>query len=245
MRTPAPRRRIRAGFERLPADFSLPRHQHVEAYATVLLRGAYEQVSYAGRLRLEVGDVLIQPTFDCHASTIVSKGLDLIRLPWRHEPGFGGIYRGCDIDTLHRVAAADAFEATTLLKAEVAQRTVERPLLDRWADALARALAAQPTLRVADWAEHEGLTRERTSRGFAAAYGVSPVQFRSEVRARTAWMRIVESGEPLAKIAADHGFADQAHMCRAVKALTGGSPSQWRRSHLFKTLAGADTTLLN
>jgi hypothetical protein len=54
----------------------------------------YEQLAYAGRLRLECGDVLLQPTFDCHADRMLSQGLVILRLPWRRECGFGGVYRG-------------------------------------------------------------------------------------------------------------------------------------------------------
>jgi AraC-like DNA-binding protein len=39
----------------------------------------------------------------------------------------------------------------------------------------------------------------------------------------------------LSKAAADFGFADQAHMTRAIKALTGTPPGRWRGEHLFNT----------
>jgi hypothetical protein len=31
------------------------------------------------------------------------------------------------------------------------------------------------------------------------------------------------------------GFADQAHMSRAIRVLTGATPGNWRRSNSFKT----------
>lgn len=86
MRLATPRRAIRAGLERLPPGRDLPRHQHVDAYATIVLHGAYEQFAYAGRLKVQAGDVLIQPTLDCHADQMLSPSLTLIRLPWRREP---------------------------------------------------------------------------------------------------------------------------------------------------------------
>jgi AraC-like DNA-binding protein len=39
----------------------------------------------------------------------------------------------------------------------------------------------------------------------------------------------------LAAVAAEAGFADQAHMNRAVKALTERTPGVWRGSNRFKT----------
>ena len=65
-------RLARLGIERLAPGYALPRHQHGEAYATVLLRGAFEQASYAGRMRVEAGQVLIQPTLDAHADRMLS-----------------------------------------------------------------------------------------------------------------------------------------------------------------------------
>ena len=50
----------------------------------------------------------------------------------------------------------------------------------------------------------------------------------------------VDSIEEARAVAAETGYADQAHMSRAVKTLTGRSPGQWRQwraagSHSFKT----------
>ncbi len=74
------------------------------------------------------------------------------------------------------------------------------------------------------------MTREHLWRfkNFHRAFGVSPMQFRSELHARTAWLAVTDSYEPLSGIAADLGYSDQAHMTRAVKALTGAPPAQWR-----------------
>jgi transcriptional regulator GlxA family with amidase domain len=48
------------------------------------------------------------------------------------------------------------------------------------------------------------------------------------------------SAVPLARIAAEAGFADQAHMTRALGALTGRCPGHWRRSNKFKTASARD-----
>ncbi|MDC0716159.1 helix-turn-helix domain-containing protein [Nannocystis bainbridge] len=53
--------------------------------------------------------------------------------------------------------------------------------------------------------------------------------------------RVVEGDEPLATIAATAGFADQAHMTRDIRALTGRTPGEWRRVGMqlsFETAAG-------
>src|SRR5271170_6133679 len=111
------RRIVRFGPERMAFIKETPRHQHVHAYATIVLAGEFEQFSYAGRLKLEAGDVLINPTFDCHANRMRSRGgITLIRLPWRYDSSFGGVYRNLSIDTIERVAGRDSAQATGLLE---------------------------------------------------------------------------------------------------------------------------------
>lgn len=234
MRSDTPRRIIRFGREELPVGLRAPRHQHVEAYATILLHGAYEQLAFAGRLSLEAGDVIVQPTFDCHTSRMLSPGIEILRLPWRREASLGGVYRGCRIDSVLQAARRDPVEAAQLLAQELSSRAPAAARIDHWADSLAGSLARDSGLRIADWAAAARLSRERVSRGFCQVYGVSPGQFRSEIKARAAWLRVTGSTDLLSKIAAEIGFSDQAHMARMIKAFTGAPPIQWRRSHSFK-----------
>ena len=214
----------------------MPRHQHLHAYATVVLAGGFEQFSYAGRLKLEPGDVLINPTLDCHSNRMRSRaGVTLIRLPWRLDSTFGGVYRNLSIDTIERVASRDSAQATGLLEEQLAgQVHTSFPLRD-WPDKLAIDLGANPGLRIAQWAANHGVTREYAWRSFYRSFGVAPVQFRSQMNARAALLALVRSNEPLSKVAVDCGFSDQSHMTRAIKSLIGMPPARCRSSHLFKT----------
>ena len=72
---------------------------------------------------------------------------------------------------------------------------------------------------------------------FGRFWSVTPARFRAEVRARKAWRAIAFGDAPLAEVAADGGFADQAHLTRAIRALTGRTPGAWRLSNPFKTEA--------
>jgi len=82
------------------------------------------------------------------------------------------------------------------------------------------------------WADANGLARETLSRGFVAAYGTTPSVFRAELRARAAWLRITRGRDRLSAIASETGFADQAHMTRWIRRLTGASPAAWRQPQL-------------
>jgi transcriptional regulator GlxA family with amidase domain len=91
-------------------------------------------------------------------------------------------------------------------------------------------LTANGSTEIGVWAEINGLARETVSRGFAAAYGIAPSVLRAELRARSALLRITRGSEGLCRIAADTGFADQAHMTRWIHRLTGAPPAAWRRN---------------
>ncbi|WP_043820590.1 helix-turn-helix transcriptional regulator, partial [Rubrivivax gelatinosus] len=72
------------------------------------------------------------------------------------------------------------------------------------------------------------------SRGFAAAYGVTPARYRADLRLARALERLT-GPEPLVQLALALGYADQAHLSRAVRAATGMTPRQLRQSNPFKT----------
>lgn len=50
----------------------------------------------------------------------------------------------------------------------------------------------------------------------------------AEARTHAAFHRLTSSSDSFAAIAADTGFADLPHLCRAVTALTGRPPGHWR-----------------
>ncbi|MBS0295075.1 MAG: helix-turn-helix transcriptional regulator [Proteobacteria bacterium] len=161
-----------------------------------------------------------------------------MRLPWRREASVGGAFRTAAFDEVRRVAEHDPTGAGEALAEALGELGPPGGALGDWPDLLAGDLNADPDLRLGAWAERMGVARETVSRGFARIYGVGPARFRTELKARRAFLRIVEGTDPLAAIASDLGFADQPHMTRAVGWLTGAAPSAWR-SHRFKTLAAA------
>ncbi len=224
-------RPTKAGIETLPSSFSLPRHRHLHAYATVVLAGDFEESGYSGRIRATEGDVLIHASMDCHANTMVSAGVKLIRLDWHDVSGTGGLYWLDDIDKIARTAELDVVEAAGLLARELAEKSQTSPgRQNDWPDLLLTNLTENPAIELGAWAEENGLARETVSRGFSTAYGIAPSVLRGELRARAAWLKITRGAECLARIAVDTGFADQAHMTRWVHRVTGAPPTTWRRS---------------
>ncbi|MGP2441809.1 helix-turn-helix domain-containing protein [Streptomyces sp. JW3] len=116
-------------------------------------------------------------------------------------------------------AAADpvrGLEAAALSRA--ADTGPPDPLLDRIVAALD---TGRPVARVAD---ELGLGARRLHRRSLAAFGYGPKTLARVLRLRRA-LALARSGVPLAETAARTGYADQAHLTREVRDLTGLPPT--------------------
>jgi AraC-like DNA-binding protein len=211
----------------------------LRAYATVVLAGTFEESGYSGRIRATAGDVLIHPEMDCHGNRMVFAGVKLIRLNWTDTSGVGAFYHFDEVDELARTAERDVIQATLMLERLLREKCLpSRGQKNDWPDLLLEDLAQNTTTEISGWAEVNGLARETVSRGFVAAYGVAPSVLRAELRARAAWLRITRGSECLCRIAAETGFADQAHMTRWIRRLTGATPAVWRRNAVILPAPG-------
>lgn len=218
-------RSVVAGVETLPNRACMPRHHHNEGYATVLLRGAVMEVSFAGRMRGKPGDVFLHGRFDCHLDRAESPyALQILRLPWRHD-SHEGMFRVIDPDSLARIAERDPESAAMQMREQLVRVT---PSDTYWVDDLAVALGSNSTFLLRDWAEQHGLRPDAVSHVFQREFGVSPKRFRLEARTRLAWREIVRSSRPLTEIAVTTGFSDLAHLSRSIREFTGRSPLGWR-----------------
>ncbi|WP_352244207.1 helix-turn-helix transcriptional regulator [Lentzea sp. NBRC 105346] len=74
-----------------------------------------------------------------------------------------------------------------------------------------------------------GVSPYRLSRVFSREVGVSLTRYRNRVRVGKALDRIEQGEVGLTALAASLGFADQAHLTRTVRSLTGETPSGLRR----------------
>lgn len=218
-------RSVVAGVETLCRGASMARHHHNEGYATIVLAGSVTEVSFAGRMYAEAGDVLLHGRFDCHLDKGGRKGpLQILRLPWSHDT-IEGQFRVTDPDALSRLAEIDPERASARLYEEL------RPVATHercWVDDLADALRGGSDLPLQDWAEIRGLRPTTVSSVFRREFGVYPKRFRLESRTRLAWREIVRSTASLTDIALNLGFSDLPHLSRSIHVFTGRSPSGWR-----------------
>lgn len=206
----------------------LPRHCHREAFAAVVLSGTYMEAGDRGRVRVRAGDVVLHGPYESHLNCFAAGGAEVLVLPCADTGAHGGIARIADPDAVAHLAERDLAQAARYLRAHL--RPAEA-LEEDWPDRLARQLRADPDLVIHEWAEQIGLLPESVSRGFRRVYGLAPVTFRARMRALRA-LALLDCSRSLADIAASCGFADQAHLSRSIRQLTGHSPKAWRSSAL-------------
>jgi transcriptional regulator GlxA family with amidase domain len=90
------------------------------------------------------------------------------------------------------------------------------------------AANAGEEIRGADLARMVALSNSHFIRAFRASFGETPHAYVIRQRLLKAQIMMLQSREPLARIAVACGFADQAHFCRRFRAATGLSPQDWR-----------------
>lgn len=73
------------------------------------------------------------------------------------------------------------------------------------------------------------LSNSYFSAAFRASFGTSPHDYICRRRIEQAKHLMVHTQTPLSEIALDCGFADQSHLSRVFRRITGHTPAAWRR----------------
>lgn len=150
-------------------------------------------------------------------------------------------------DRLERVGRYDHTAAWCL--------TTKRPVLDESGRAVGTAgitrqldpgqLAGRPDIRLgvvltrmtaalqepvsnAELARAAGMSARAFERAFVQEYGLSPQQYLKRLRLQNACRLLVETRESIAAIAQHCGFADQSHLTREFRRITGTTPGTYR-----------------
>jgi AraC-like DNA-binding protein len=133
---------------------------------------------------------------------------------------------GADRVTLTDLAA----ELTgTVLGAMSRAREADRRSADRrLVDAARELMAIDPDHPLPELARRLAVSPYHLSRVFHRVAGVTLSRYRIRLRTNAALERLSEGERGLAALAADLGFADQAHLTRTLRAETGLPPGQVR-----------------
>lgn len=206
------------------ASECLPRHRHADGYIALVLDGGYEEAGDEGRFTAHPGTVVVHGRWTAHLDRFGTRGARVLNLPPVEGllPGAGAL---ADPDAAARLAERDPLAAAEYIREHIRSGAGQH---GDWPDLLAAALRADPDIRLAPWARRACIDPASLSRGFARAYGVSPKRFRLEARTRRALLALDRWRGSLADLAADQGFADQAHLTRSIAAMTGAPPALLR-----------------
>jgi AraC-like DNA-binding protein len=133
-----------------------------------------------------------------------------------------------------RARALDDWLLTRLPRVRAADHRVRR--------AVALLVASRGTVRIAQVAAAAGVGDRQLERSFAERVGIGPKSLARVLRFQALVAAIdAHASQPIpwAHVAADVGYADQAHMTREVRTLTGVTPTELareRRSDFFKAV---------
>ena len=155
--------------------------------------------------------------------------LPFVRQPVLRDPTLAGVLRGAFSHNPEPLATDDLVLRITMrltgAGAEAAPRNFDLVAIERARD----FLDAERTrvVRSEELESVSGLTRFELARQFRAALGTSPYRY-SLLRRIDAAREHLGSRQPLAEIALEAGFADQAHFTRMFTAAYGISPGRYR-----------------
>ncbi|MEU4703548.1 helix-turn-helix domain-containing protein [Nonomuraea dietziae] len=138
----------------------------------------------------------------------------------RFRPGALGGLLGVPAGELRdeRVSFADLGLPADLTLTALAERLRESAAPDPAAPAIAAALRSGSSVR--EVARDLGLSERHLHRRAVAAFGYSPKTLQRIVRFQRA-LSLARSGVPLATVAVESGYTDQAHLSHEVKRLSG------------------------
>lgn len=238
------------------AGGAIPTHVHAEAVVSLVIGGAGEDTTGHSHA-IAAGDLLYTPAYTAHGYHFVAAGRWFnveLSTDWLAAALDGGVLTSGASFLRNSSAAAwmerirrearrpDASSrlaidgALLLMLAELSQiRDRAAPRRPTWLRRVEEAIehatggiVAEP-LGVDALAALAGVNRRHLLRTFRAHHGTTVgnyVRHRRLLRARTA---LATANRPLAAIALDAGFADQAHFTRAFRAAFGETPGRYAR----------------
>jgi AraC family transcriptional regulator len=240
---------------RYRAGVTVPWHAHASPLLCLVVRGGFEERSSGRRRSLGAGAVLFHPDAEPHAHCFEAAHTRCFTVQlgpsWRATAAASGELRlgGPRDQSRGRLASlvrqlydefaqgadASALGLEGLLLAVIGELTRRTPISVRGRAAWvcrARDLveASLPgALRLTELAAELGVHPAHLSRTFRHAFGASLSHYVLRRRVELACAALARDPDaPLARVAQDTGFADQSHLCRAFRRVTGLTPGAWR-----------------
>lgn len=229
----------------------IARHRHAYPAVTLVLRGGFLEDFGAGHTHdCAEMSVLVKPADAPHSNHYSSHGARSFIVECTTEcdafdaleragpqPGFARIvvpllelYAAFHARGPERQVLAEevVFEVARQQRPQPHWRTASRP---GWLSRIAESAAAGCTrpLSLTTLAADAGVHPVYLARVFRHHYAQSIGSFMLQSRLRLAMRRLAMTGEPIARIAQECGFADQSHLTRLLHRETGSTPARFRR----------------
>lgn len=208
-------------------------HRHGGAQVSLVLAGGYREDSDAGEVRVNGAALSAKPAGFEHENLFGETGALILAVNLPQAAPFASyrVARGIAggpavLAGASRTGAAGVAALATGLTGGADDEPGPR---DPGLDEVRCRLAADDRARSKVLARTLGLHPVQFARQFREAFGESPRTVRLWGRTSRAIHRIVRTAMPLAELACVEGFADQAHLTRAVKQATGFAPARLRR----------------
>lgn len=208
-------------------------HRHKQAQISLLLAGCYVEDSEEGRAHADGPGLSRKPGGFEHRNRFGDAGALILSLNLDASPASGRylVARGPE-GLAGRALRRMADDGTAIAALAGSVPAGPPPVAATPSPWLAEAhdrLLTESGLSIGALARTLGLHPVRFARLFREAFAQSPTAARQNRRAARALDRLIRTGTPLAGIAVDEGFADQAHLSRVISHATGWSPGRLRR----------------
>jgi AraC family transcriptional regulator len=230
-----------------PPRYAQARFGPERGYLAVVLEGGLEKTFARRTLGLGAGaSVTIPPeaehaaSFGEHGARILvvrpSRDLELLcGVRARRDPGIAALARRLAAELAAMDAAAPiAVEGLALELVAAAARAAPNAVSrarPAWLPSVVEQLHERGggAVCLAELAAAANVHPAHLGRVFRRHYGVSIAAYLRRLRLDRAAAKLAESDTPVARIAAEEGFADQSHFTRAFKRHTGATPARYRR----------------
>jgi AraC family transcriptional regulator len=228
----------------------LPLHQHDRPYFCFLVNGKYEEEYGGARLAYEPFSIALHPARYAHSDAILEAQSTFFTIElgrawaseldqpydfskWRLELQHGdAVWLAVRLLRAFLDDAADALlvEACVSEMLAIALRMLHEPPARPWIYPVKAILHERFTQKItlAELASAAGLHVATVARGFRVAEGVTIGDYVQRMRIQYACRLLSDGTKPLADIARECGFADQSHLTRVFKAITGATPAALR-----------------
>lgn len=219
---------------------SIPLHAHDEPYVTVVVSGAYREITSAATRECAAHSIVIHAAGERHSDVFADRTTTCLNV-------HGGTFERSAVlatDEASSISAKlrqefrspDSFSPIVLeaLMLELVAAIGRQPEDDRapsWLREVRSMIERRfrETLTLAALAETVSIHPTHLARAFRRHYHTTVGEMLRDLRLACA-KRQLESGAPLHQVALDCGFADQSHFTRTFRRATGVTPANFRRS---------------